>query len=165
MAIWASDPKAGALPPVCVKSGRAAEFTLSFEFMKHSQTALLLFGIFGMVASLRARGPLPITRRWRRTFIVLRVVAIAAAAIAALMTFSTGAVNETWRPGWFLFAIAMFVTYLVTHTIYAGLRPKGLVDRTPEGVVCVTLSGVHPNFVAAVEQRAAATHAGAAEPG
>ena len=151
VAIWASELEAGALPPVCVKSGRPADSTLTFEFHKQSQLAIFAFGLLGLLAGKRVHGRLPMTRRWRRTFIAFRAVAIMAAAIAVAAIFSIGAVDSSMRPAWFLFALAMFVAYVVTHTLYAGLRPKGDVDTTPEGLVWVELAGVHPNFVAALE--------------
>jgi hypothetical protein len=131
-----------------VKSGHASGATLTFEFA----TSTWLWAMFlGPLGGLRARGPLPLTRRWRWTFLAFRCVAILSAAASVVALFSAAAFAETSRASVVAFALGAFATYVVTYTLYAGLRPKGDVYALPTGQRWVLLRDVHADFVKAVE--------------
>lgn len=158
VSIWASQLKAGTLPPVCVKSGEAADSKLTFEFVGPASggwllSAAVLTLFLGPISpgGRRARGPLPLTQRWRRTFLAFRGAAIAIAILAIVVLFSTGAAPPSWRPGWVGFALGCIALCFVILTLYGGLKPKGFVYATPDGQAWVQLRDVHSNFANAIE--------------
>ena len=157
VSIWASDLRAGTLPPVCVKSGVTADSKLMFWFSTRKRPAVWVAGQVPIWSWGAHQGPLPLTKRWRDIFIALRAVTIAAAAAAVVLLFSLGAVPEAWRAQTFVFSLGALVTYLVTHLLYAGLRPKSYVQAAPNGQLLVRLYNVHPKFVAAVKATLLAT--------
>ncbi len=100
----------------------------------------------------RARGPLPLTKRWRGTFIALRSVAIAAGSAAAvLLLLVRQLVSEARGPTVLGFAAGAFAVFAGSGLLYSALRPKGRVDSDAGSRAWVQLSDVHPNFGAAVE--------------
>jgi hypothetical protein len=158
VSIWASQLKAGTLPPVCVKSGEAAHSKLTFEFVGPASggwllSAAVLALFLGPIrpGGRRARGSLPLTQRWRRTFLAFRGAAIATAVIAFVVLFSTRAAPPSWRPGWVGFAFGCIALCFVILAVYGGLKPKGYVYATPEGQAWVQLRDVHSNFANAIE--------------
>lgn len=156
VAVWASELKTGSLPPVCVKSGQAADSKLTFEFMTATSGSAVLSVLMSLVGvpigpgGRRARGPLPLTKRWRRTFIALRGVAIALAAVAILALISTGLAPLSWRQGWLTLAFGSLVACLVVLAMYGGLKPKGHVHKSADHQIWVDLEDVHPGFVDAI---------------
>ena len=156
VSIWAIDLGAGALPRICVKSGRPATTQLTFRFV----TRGLSFWVLGLLApGRRADGPLPLIRAWRMAFIALRVVAALAAiaGIAGLLT--TGAVGASSRATLVLASIVAFGVSLVLFAVYGGLRPKGDVYATETGELFVMLRDVNPRFVDAVSAAGDRAHA------
>lgn len=172
VSIWESELRTGTLPQICVKSGRAADGKLKFNFasVKYGRWAWLdtvlelsvivvLWPLISLVGELpndalrsaRARGPLPLTRSWWEKFVLLRAATIAAAAVGIVALFSAGVLPAPWRLLTAGSAIGLLVVYVATHTLYARLRPKGAVHRSSTGLLWIHLQGVHPDFVAAVE--------------
>ena len=154
VSVWTDDLAAGALPPVCCKSGRAAGARLTFHFATWSWPGFLLaYPVFGK----RAKGPLPLTRGWRTAFIVMRGIAIGLATATFVLYWLTA------TGVWALYAVfACLGAYIVAHTLYAGLRPKADVHVDRDGARWVHLRDVHPAFVQAVET--AASSAGSSPP-
>jgi YVTN family beta-propeller protein len=157
--IWARELRAGALPPICVKSGRPSDSRLTFQFVTYGRPAWFLLGpMLARVTGRKAQGPLPVTRRWRIIFITFRAAAIGFAALAFLAYWSPVGVPSTWLPWTLGGGLGAFGLYVVAHTLYAGLRPKGFVHATETGELWVELRDVHPNFVAAFAAAAATAH-------
>jgi hypothetical protein len=161
VSIWVSQLRAGTLPTVCVKSGQAATSKLTFEFItpRHSPSGWFLEFFLGegvgYAAGHRARGPLPLSKRWRATLMGFRAIAIAAGAFGAMALLATGLLPSSWKATGVGVSFGAFATCLVTVYLYAGLlRPKGTVHATPTGELWVHLHEVHPNFVDAVERMA-----------
>ena len=100
----------------------------------------------------RARGPLPLTKRWRDTFITLRAVVITAGAAAAVLLFlGQQLVPVAWALSILGIAAGSFALFAVTGLLYSALRPKGRIHTDTNNARWVVLSDVHPNFAAAVE--------------
>jgi hypothetical protein len=172
VSIWESELRTGKLPPICVKSGRAADRKLKFNFASvhygrwawlNTLLEILVIAVLLPLISLvgwlpgdalsvaRARGPLPLTGDWREKFVLLRVATIAAPAFGIVALFSAGVLPAPWRLLSACFAIGLLGVYMATHTLYARLRPRGAVHRSSTGLLWIHLQGVHPDFVAAVE--------------
>ena len=143
------DWQAGLLPPVCVKSGKPTDSKLTFHFGPSSTWMWFFLG--GLAVLAGRSGPLPVTKYWRTTFIVFRFLAMALAALATIVWFSVGAQSDASRAGWAEFGLGCFVSYVIAHTLYAGLRPKAYLYRAHGSRLWVQLHNAHPNFVAAVE--------------
>lgn len=158
VSIWASELKAGTLPRICVKSGKPADASLSFEFAgdvsgasQISAAALTLLSVPASPGGRGISGLLPLTRSWRRTFLLFRGAALACAIVAVVILFATGAVEPSWRPVWVGSAFGLGVLCVVILSVYGGLKPKGYVFKTAGGEGWVRLLDVHPNFASAVE--------------
>lgn len=158
VSIWATELKGGTLPRICVKSGKPADASLSFDFAgdvsgvsQFSAAALNLLSVPASPGGRGVTGLLPLTQTWRRTFVMFRGTAIACAIAAIVILFSTGGVPPSWRPAWVGSATGFGVLCVVILSVYGGLRPKGYVFKTPDGQAWVSLQDVHPNFANAVE--------------
>lgn len=155
-AIWASEFTAGKLPSVCVKSGRSADSTLRFGFSQPASTgALLASAAMSIVVPTfpggrSVRGPLPLIRPWRQTFLLLRVAIMASIAIAVLLLFTTGLTPSELKAGWVGSAFACLAASFVIALVYGGLKPKGEVFKARNGELWVRLREVHPNFARSV---------------
>src|SRR5439155_6650870 len=126
VSIWADDLRAGALPSICVKSGRPSDSRLTFQFVTYGWPAWFFLGpLLARLVGRKARGPLPLTRRWRLIFIAFRAVAITFALLAFVAYWSPVMVPSTWLPWTLGGGLAALALYVSTHTLYAGLRPKG----------------------------------------
>jgi hypothetical protein len=156
VSIWASELMAGTLPRVCVKSGETADSMLRFRFGELTygvgRTLLSIFlGIFAFLGGPSAGGQLPLARRWRTTFLVLRGIALGAFPVCISVLFSTGAWPDQMRPLVVGIGFGLFGLYAVAHSLYAVLRPKGVVHRATSGQLWIHLRDVHPNFVVAIQ--------------
>ena len=155
VSIWASELAAGRLPSICVKSGRNADRQLSFRFGEFTYGGgrlllSLVVGGFAFLGGPQATGQLPLTKQWRTTFLSLRSTALAAFPTGVVVALSTAAWPVRWQPSVLGLGFGLLGLYAVAHFLYAGLRPKGAVHRTPYGEAWIHLRDVHPNFVAAV---------------
>ena len=150
--IWASELKGGTLPRVCIKSGHPADSALTFRFDEAAPTGWALVGAtLGVsIGGSQVRGPLPLTRRWHRTFLQLRAAAISAASFGILVLLTVGLSPLDWRPIWLGFGLGLLAAALVIGAVYGGLRPKGEVFRTADRQQWVRLRDIHPNFASAV---------------
>jgi hypothetical protein len=111
---------------------------------------LLTQGLLDPVSSRkRAKGRLPLTRRWRTIFVVFRVIAWGTATIGVVAIVSA----EIWAwPQWIVgFGFGLLGASFVAFVLYAGLRPKGVVHGLSSGEEWVHLTDVHPNFVAGID--------------
>jgi hypothetical protein len=178
VSIWESELRTGTLPPICVKSGRAGDMKMKFNFasihygrwawlktLLETLVIVVLWPLISLVGWLpkdalsvtRARGPLPLTRSWWKKFVLLRVATIAAPVVGVVALFSAGVLAAPWRLLAAGSAIGLLVAYPATHVLYARLRPRGAVHRSSTGLLWIHLQGVHQDFVAAVEVMHAAT--------
>jgi hypothetical protein len=142
----------------------AADAQLKFHFSSTTSWPLtfldLPFGpLITLLASRRARGSLPLTKRWRVTLIGFRWGAVAAAAVALVGLFSVNSMPPPLRSWTLGIGFVGLTTYLVNHLIYAALRPRGVVRTSTDGQLLVDLSNVHANFAAAVEAMRSSTQA------
>ncbi len=145
--VWVSELKAGTLPPVCAKSGRPAESRLMFWFV----TRGLSVWVFGLLAPGRqANGRLPLTNRWRITFIVFRAAALVVAGIGVLALLAGSGFPESTKAIVVGISFGALAASMATYLLYAGLRPKGVVYSNSKGQLYVILRDVHPAFVQAV---------------
>jgi len=94
---------------------------------------------------------LPLTKRWRATFIVLRAVVISAAATAVLLFLVLQVVPASWAPSVLGLAGGAFAVFAVIGLLYSAMRPKGTIHADARNQSWILLSDVHPNFVSAVE--------------
>jgi hypothetical protein len=141
VAVWASDLKAGRLPHVCARSGQPADAALTFWFA--TNWSLLDPG-------RQATGPLPLTKRWRKTFIALRATVFIAAGASAVAAFSLAILPEQARPTVLGVSFGAFVIAWVVYFAYVGLRPKGELYANAAGERYVVLRDVDAAFAAAV---------------
>jgi len=148
VSIWEGEFRAGSIPRLCVKSGKTADASLTFEFATDAWIWIMFVGPIG---GRRATVALPLTRRWRRIFVVFRSIAITTGLAAVIALFSTAAFTEAARPAVVGFAFGAIATGFVVYVLYAGLRPKGDVYATPTGHRWIRLRDVHARFVAAVD--------------
>jgi hypothetical protein len=134
VSIWASELESGALPRICVKTGRPAGTQLKFRFAT-------LGG--------RAGGPLPLIQAWRITFIALRVllfvIPVAAVALASTALFAPG-LGLSVVP----FLLGCLLLPFVVYFVYTALRPHADVYANSSGALYVMLRDVHPRFVEGV---------------
>ena len=151
--IWVSELTQRRLPPVCVKSGRTADSQMTFEFEQPQSTGWLLAAV--MLSPLttfagpgRARGHLPLTRRWHRILQGSRSGAAVAAPIGGVVLLTSGMPPAAWRSGWLGLGFGLLAASVVLVTIYGGLKPKGEVFKTPQGERW--LRDIHPNFASAI---------------
>jgi hypothetical protein len=93
--IWEGEFRPGSIPRLCVKSGKTADASLTFEFATDAWMWIMFVGPIG---GRHARAALPLTRRWRRIFVVLRSIEITTGLAAVIALFSTAAFTEAARP-------------------------------------------------------------------
>jgi len=169
VSVWVDELQEGALPPVCVKSGRAADARLTFRFVTGRAIPGALEAVttlpVGRLGARRARGELPLTRRWRATFIALRaVVTTAGVASVTLLLLVQAVVPDAWRLTVLGLAAGAFGVFAALGLLYSALRPKGTLHADRSNQRWIVLHDVHPSFVAAVEAiEAARPHSGAAK--
>jgi hypothetical protein len=161
VSIWADEFRAGAFPPICVKSGQPADSKLLFMYSTTKRpwyggpvavtVGAITQGLLApdLVSSRhRATGRLPLTRRWRRIFIGFRAIGYGSLATGVVAIVS--AVVWGW-PQWIIaFGFGFLGASFAAFVLYGGARPKGVVLRGPSGHEFVHLWDVHPNFVAGV---------------
>ena len=147
VSIWASELETGALPRICVKTGRPAGTQLKFWFVTRGAS----FWVLGLLApGRRASGPLPLIQAWRIAFVTLRVLAVASLIAGILGLASTGAFAVSSRPTAVLVSFGCLALSFVFYFVYAGLRPHAEVYANSTGRLFVMLRDVHPRFVDAV---------------
>ena len=159
VALWASELKAGAVPPVCVITGQPAEawFKVRFISTPEGAEALVLLGLLGHLiraaVSRSARGVLPTTvatKRRMRNVQLLGWGALVALIVSPIIAgiASDQAVGIGFLAG---FVIALG---LGTWAVVVNLRlrrPRGQVVKVAgQPDYLVELQRVHPEFVAAV---------------
>jgi hypothetical protein len=156
VSIWQIEFEKGLLPQVCVRSGENADRTLKFRFgeFNYGTGRMLLsipFGIFAFLGGPQADGKLPLTNRWRVTFLALRWVALATFPLGIFVLLTAGAWPQQIGATIVATGLGLLVVYAISHLAYAALRPKGTVYRSSFGPAWIHLRDVHPNFVSAVE--------------
>jgi hypothetical protein len=151
VSIWADDLKSGALPGICVKSGRPATGTIRFQFSNTGGAALA-----GLIPGLTSsesgrfqvvRGRLPITVGWSLAISAARLV-----VVAAVVGTGYGLWQLITTPKPSLTAVGTFMAgsaiLLAWESVQGWLELTGVIYRTPTGRTWVRVRGVHPNFAA-----------------
>ena len=167
--VWSADLKAGALPPICVRTGRPSDAAVKFRFVTPPPWAYVLllllctgvgFFVVAIIMRLVSRttsGKLPYAAaeaRWIRTWRLVTVGMM----VGFLPLLITALTALSWDPTpaaaiWILIlsdllgAIALW--YIVLPRL--GLRGKVLPSHYPQGN-WVELRLVHPAFAAAVAE-------------
>ena len=176
--IWASQLAANDFPGVCAMSGQPAETWKKFRFSTSPSwvyallilvcaggLGIVLYAIINYVVSQKASGHLPLTRASRRMvnlvvgvsagLAVAWVVSWIAAATIAFTTTDEGLTTIAIILFWLglLLAIAAVVGRQVVSRL---VLPQAKVFEPQPGYLdkVVELRNLHPNFVAAVHQRA-----------
>jgi hypothetical protein len=153
VSIWADDLKSGALPGICVKSGRPATGTIRVQF-ENTGGAALAGLIPGLTSSESGRfqlvrGRMPITVGWSVAMSAARLVVVAAAVGTGY-----GSWHMITTPNPSLTAVGTFIAasaiLLAWNSVRRWLEPTGVIYRTPAGRTWVRVRGVHPNFAAAM---------------
>src|SRR5260370_8078035 len=89
VSVWVDELQDGRLPPVCVKSGRAADAKLTFRFETRRGAVQVVDAVttlpIGGWGARRAGGPLPLTKRWRAPFIALPAITITPPPLSAAL--------------------------------------------------------------------------------
>jgi hypothetical protein len=153
VSIWADDLKSGALPAICVKSGRPTTGTIRIQFSKTDGAALA-----GLIPGLTSsesgrfpvvRGRMPITVGWSLAISATRLIVIAA---AVGIGYGLWQLVTTPKPS--LTAVGILIAgnaiLLIWNSVRGWLEPTGVIYRTPNGRTWVRVRGVHPNFAAAM---------------
>jgi hypothetical protein len=151
--IWVRELTERRLSPIYIKSGRTADSHLKFDFDQPVSTGWLLAGaILGVgPGRRRVRGPLPLTRRWRRTLLGSRVGAGVAAPLSVFVLLTSVSAPAAWHTAWLDLGFVLLAATLVLWMIYGALKPKGEVFKTPQGELWLGLRDVHPNFASAID--------------
>ena len=151
VSLWAVELANGLLPPVCAKSGRPAEATIRVQYQNnpHAAWAGLLPG--GISSRYVVKGRLPMTIMWIAIFTTSRMVILAAAIAFGYGLFAV-AVSRQATPIQWVLMVGGLIALQLWAVLHRRLEPAGKVHRDAAGNAWVVLRGVHPNFVAAVEE-------------
>jgi hypothetical protein len=154
VSIWADYLERGALPGICVKSGRLASGTIRVLFSDTGGGALASL-IPGLASSESGRfrvvrGRMPVTVGWWLAIFAARLV-----VFAAVVGTGYGLWQQitTLNPSLTAFGIliAGSAILLASNRVLGWLEPTGVIYRSPTGRTWVRVRGVHPNFAAAME--------------
>ena len=167
--VWSADLKLGALPPICVRTGRPADATVKFRFVTlpgwaYALLLLLLTGIGFLVVAVvmrlvsrTASGRLPYDAGSARRIKTWRWVT-AGTIVAFLPLLILALISLSWDPTlaaavWILMLADFLGAIGLWYIVLPRLGPRGTVlpSRHPQGN-WVELRGVHPAFALAVAE-------------
>jgi hypothetical protein len=156
--LWAAELAGGALPRVCAMSGQQAAGTVRVQYLENPHAAWAGLIPFGRGRLYVVKGRLPMSTRWIMLLSLLRVL-----LLLGIFSFVYGLLDLAFtRPAtainWGLLAVGLLAVVLWA-LLRRRLEPAGEVHRDASGNAWVVISGVHPNFVAAVAAARSATPA------